>query len=532
MMRTRIGKGRAALLAALLGTGGWAAGQTAGTVATSQGPVQGVTKGAVTQYLGLPYAAPPTGPNRWRPPQAGPTWTAPRAADQLGSACAQVISALFAGPGEQVGDVKGQEDCLFLNVYVPQGRAGPLPVMVWIHGGAFVNGSGGAYDASELARREGVIVVTLNYRLGPLGFLSLPELDAESTDGTSGNYGFMDQQAALRWVQANIAAFGGDRQNVTLFGQSAGGYSICTHLASPGSAGLFQKAVIMSGLCGSPGNTVSASEAAQRNVAYAARLGCRKDTLACLRTLDPARLASIKVPGVRPLSNLVWAPVYGGEVLPRPLLETFQNGVFNKVPVVAGTTRDEGRLFVKVGVPEGRTMSLPLYWGAAGLLTGAPNVTRALREYPGRGEGTPALAFSNLFTDAVFACPAVNVAGALARFVPVYAYEFADPQAATEIPSPPDLPGMGSAHSAELVYLFRTRLPGLGNPAAFTPAQARLADAFAGSFGAFARTRQPGWTAYDAARGNVQVFTPSGNAPSTTFAQDHRCDFWNGLKLP
>ncbi|GAA0516476.1 carboxylesterase/lipase family protein [Deinococcus depolymerans] len=529
---------RSAALASLLALpGGNVRAQSAlpapSAVTTTQGPVTGVTDAGVTRYLGLPYAAPPTGPRRWQPPAPGPRWTAPRAATRPGSECVQVVVGVFAAPGETGGQVRGDEDCLFLNVYAPARAAAPRPVMVWIHGGAFTSGAGSLYDGSELARREDVVVVTLNYRLGPLGFLALPGLDAEG-GGTSGNYGLMDQQAALRWVRDNIAAFGGDAGNVTLFGESAGGMSTCAHLASPASAGLFHRAIIQSGLCASPGNSVTAADASRRNVAYASRLGCSRDTLACLRTLDAPKLTAGKVPGLRPLPNLVWSPVYGGPLLPRPLLDAYRAGQFNRVPVLAGTNRDEGRLFVKIAVPEGRSMSLPLYWGAAGLLGGARNVTRILNAYPARQYATPALAFSDMFTDGVFACPAVNVARALSAFTPTYAFEFADPDAVTLLTPPGDLPGLGATHSSSLVYALRTRIDGLADPADFTPAQDALSATFSRSWAQFARTGTPGLPGWSPVRGEatpVMVFTPQGAQVSDRFAQDHRCDLWSGLNL-
>src|SRR5689334_798585 len=200
-------------------------------VATTDGPVRGILQDGIDRYLGIPYAAPPVGDLRWRPPQPHGRWTGVRDASTLAGHCAQLASPY--------GLATLNEDCLYLNVFTPargvdQDDDGdePLPVMVWIHGGALLVGESDDYDPVRLVR-QGVVVVTVNYRLGTLGFLAHPALSAESASGASGNYGLMDQQAALRWVQRNIARFGGDAGRVTIFGESAGGLSVHSQLASP-----------------------------------------------------------------------------------------------------------------------------------------------------------------------------------------------------------------------------------------------------------------------------------------------------------
>ena len=446
--------------------------QQAVTVQTDRGAVVGQS-GRVNTFLGLPYAAPPVGELRWKAPQPVTPWNIPRDASKVANICPQTVLALFALPGETPGDVVGNEDCLYLNVYAPKAAnaSSQLPVMVWIHGGSFTAGSGSSYDASVLAEKYGLVVVTLNYRLGPLGFLSLPGLDAGSAGGASGNYGLQDQQAALRWVKTNVAAFGGNPGDLTLAGESAGGMSVCAQLASPMGAGLFQKAIIQSGLCTSPGNAVLQKDAAVRNLKYASRLGCTQGDLACLRKVDVKTLLKTAVPGLRPISNLVWSPTYGTDLLPLTLQEAFSQGRFNRVPVLAGTNHDEGRLFVPVASPDGSPVSLIKYWASAGLLAGAPRAQRVLLQYPYRRYTTPALAFATMFTDGVFSCPALRVNTDLSRHVPVYAYEFNDPQAVTTIKAPSDLPGLGSYHSAGLVYAFQTPVAGLADSGDFSPAQ-------------------------------------------------------------
>lgn len=522
--------------------------QQAVTVQTDKGAVVGQS-GRVNTFLGIPFAAPPVGELRWQAPQPVTPWTTPRRADTAGNICPQMVVALFALPGQTPGDVVGNEDCLSLNVYTPKTAiaSSRLPVMVWIHGGSFTAGSGSSYDASVLAEKYGLVVVTMNYRLGALGFLSLPSLDAgsqgaqsqgtQASNAQSGNYGLQDQQAALRWVETNIAAFGGNPGDLTLAGESAGGMSVCAQLASPMSAGLFQKAVIQSGLCTSPGNAVLQKDAAVRNLKYASKLGCTPEDLACLRKVDVKTLLKTAVPGLRPISNLVWSPTYGTDLLPLTLQDAFSQGKFNRVPVLAGTNHDEGRLFVPVASPDGSPVSLIKYWGSAGLLAGLPRAQRVLLQYPYRRYTTPALAFATMFTDGVFSCPALRVNTDLSQHVPVYAYEFNDPQAVTTIKAPSDLPGLGSYHSASLVYAFQTPVAGLADSSDFSPAQQTLSDHFSGAWANFVRSGNPNpagqtdWQVFDPARQNVQTFTPAGVQESTTFATEHKCSFWQSLNL-
>jgi para-nitrobenzyl esterase len=220
-------------------------GSESGIVKTDAGYLSGTNETDIRAYLGIPYAAPPTGYLRWRPPAAVKPWEGIRQAKEFVPACPQLVK----GSSENQGLGNMSEDCLYLNVWAPaKSPEEKLPVMVFIHGGAFVRGAGSLplYNGSALARK-GVVVVTLNYRLGALGFLTHPELAKESPNNTSGNYGLLDQQAALRWVQNNIAAFGGDPAYVTVFGESAGAVSVISLLASPQSKGLYSQAIVESG---------------------------------------------------------------------------------------------------------------------------------------------------------------------------------------------------------------------------------------------------------------------------------------------
>src|SRR3984957_8795243 len=251
--------------------GGGASGPVAGT---ANGAVRGLASGAVDEFLGIPYAAPPVGALRWQPPQPAAGWPGVRDATQFAPHCPQV-----AGP---FGQASTSENCLYLNVFTPsQRQAGAShPVMVWIHGGALVSGESNDYDPTQLVA-DGVTVVTINYRLGALGFLAHPAL--ADANGQSGDYGLMDQQAALRWVQRNIASFGGNPHNVTIFGESAGGLATLSQVASPQARGLFQRAIAESGSYNLTQTSLANAETAGE--AFATKAGCASQTGACLRSL-------------------------------------------------------------------------------------------------------------------------------------------------------------------------------------------------------------------------------------------------------
>jgi para-nitrobenzyl esterase len=307
-----------------------------GGVTTQNGLVQGVATSALDEFLGIPYAAPPVGPLRWQPPQPAPAYTGVLQATQFGSSCPQVATPF--------GKPSVDENCLFLNVFTPARPHGKLPVMVYFHGGDFVVGEGSDYNPTSLVDNGNVIVVTVNYRLGVFGFLADPALSSEQPDHASGNYGLMDQQAALRWVQANIAAFGGNSGNVTIFGQSAGGDSVVSQLTSPTAAGLFQRAIVESGSYNLTPPTLAQSEA--YGAAFAASVGCASNTASCLRNLTTAQLVAASAPsfGLAQLESL--GPNIGGSILPLSPAAAFASGQFNRVPVINGTNGNEGSLFI------------------------------------------------------------------------------------------------------------------------------------------------------------------------------------------
>ena len=481
-------------------------------VSIANGKIRGKKVGAVDEYLGLPYAAPPVGPLRWKPPRPLPGgWDGIRAATKFAPHCPQ-SNGVFGQPSTS-------EDCLYLNVYAPAGnRAKGLPVMVWIHGGALVAGESNDYDPSGLVA-NGVIVVTINYRLGALGFLADSAFAARK-GGPVGDYGLMDQQAALRWVQANITAFSGNRGNVTVFGESAGGQSTLLQLTSPGAHGLFAKAIAESGGYALEPDSLAKAEAAGR--AFAAKVGCAANTAACLRKVPVAKsLASQSQTGA--------SADIDGLVLPRPLKTALTSGKFNHVPVIDGSNHDEWRLFVALAVFEGHPVTAANYKSriASTLHVSAQIAAAIVKEYPLKRYPSPALALSALGTDAIFSCPTLKLDQEMSKYVPTFAYEFNDEHAPAPYPSP-GFP-YGATHASELQYLFT--LPN-STPGLMKPAQRRLATAMKQEWTSFAKSGvpsasgAPAWPRFNDASQAMLSLIPAVPKPETNFAAEHRCAFW------
>ena len=308
------------------------------TVRTESGVVRGVHTGSVDAFLGIPYAAPPVGELRWLPPRPYGAWQGVLEAFEFGSECAQ--------PGAAPGQTAGSENCLFLNVYRPHAVADtpaprPLPVMVWIHGGGLTVLSGAFEHPPALLEDGNVVVVSMNYRLGVLGFFAHPAIDAEGH--LNANYGLMDQQFAMQWVRRNIAAFGGDPRRITIFGTSAGALSVYSHLTSPTAADLFQRAIAQSGsykgLVSYEKSIVPLAEAEIAGVALADRLDC--SSASCLRAVPIASLVA-----QQPVGNSY--PIIDGAVLTQRPQAAFASGQFNRVPVIAGTSHDDYRFVVAI----------------------------------------------------------------------------------------------------------------------------------------------------------------------------------------
>jgi para-nitrobenzyl esterase len=484
-------------------------------VRTGSGLVSGLAKDGERQFLGIPYAAPPTGQRRWQPPQRPQSWNGVRDARSYGDSCVQ-DSSWDPGYDEPILT----EDCLSANVYVPDSARPGLPVLVWIHGGGFVNGAGRDVVPTTMVTKRDTVVVTVNYRLGALGLLRIPAL------GLDGNVGLLDQQYALRWVQRNIGAFGGNPARVTIAGESAGGASVCDHLASPAAAGLFSAAIIQSGAYDGCGVTTDAA-ARQAAGKFLQDLGCTVN-LDCLEAKTPAEIIAAQ-------ADVDWGPVVGGPALLVAPMAAFASGHYNRVPVVNGSNLNEGTLFIFGNFDyQGKTLSAAEY----------PAVVRAefkaagdqvLAAYPLSAYTVPALAMSAAVTDSYFACPAYALDSALSSRGPVFTYEFAD-QTAPRIEGLRGLPSsfpLGAHHAVELQYLFRH----FGHPSPFDRAQRKLSDQMISYWSTFAAFRLP----LAPGQPPMPLFAPlptggptlsletGGSHLTTDFARFHKCAFWSGV---
>ncbi len=486
-------------------------------IVTESGPLKGIIDGKITEFLGIPYAAPPVGNLRWMPPQSFGTWHGLLDASTFGNQCTQ-------GGG-------GSEDCLFLNIYVPNFKkngnkhGGATPVMFWIHGGGLTAGAGSDYDPTPLVN-QGVIVVTINYRLGYLGFFAQTALDSEGHD--AGNYGLMDQQFAMKWVQRNIGQFGGDPSNVTIFGESAGGHSVYCNLASPTAAGLYAKAISESGsylmfetflpsIVTLPvGETTGGLVPGGDSVASG--LGCT--TAACLRAVPATDLVSLQ-PGT------LYAFV-DGTLLTETPAQAFADGHFNQVPVIAGTNHDEWRIFVaeQYDANGNPILTNAEYDTAVTALWMNPLLVSLVEAlYPWAFPGGQVLGASG--TDGIFACSARNGDISLSQFTNTYAYEFNDENAPPQ-PSPFSFP-LGAYHGSEIQYLFDSEFT-----FELTPPQQQLSAAMVSYWTNFAATGNPNggslptWAPYDPTTDVFQSFIPPTPTTESTFSTDHLCDdFWN-----
>jgi para-nitrobenzyl esterase len=494
---------------------------SADRVRVADGILQGADTAAGRSFLNVPFAAPPIGPLRFRPPRPAMAWRGVRDATKPGNICPQTIPT---GLGPQ------SEDCLTLDVHVPPGvGVGKLPVMVWFYGGGFQIGAASGYDPTPLVTKGHVIVVTVNYRLGAYGFLALPSLKSESH--STGNYGTLDQQASLRWVSKNIGAFGGDPHNVTIFGQSAGGNSVCDQVVSPTAAGLFQRAISQSGSCtDSPVGPATLDEAYSVGQAFAKHVNCSSAAaqLQCLRRLSTKEIASFLL--VPSATSEGWAPTIDGSVIKSPVREALAAGHYNHVPLMLGSNKDEMRLFIAIyNLLLKRTTTPAILKWAVALL--APNNENAvLAAYPPASPTDADVALASVFTDWTMACPAATIAKTAAAQPgqSVYQYEFADPQAPGQNIDP--LMPMGDFHGAELPYLF-SKEQGLASPA-LSPAANKLSDAMISYWSMFAKTGNPNspgepvWPAVTSSRRQVQRLTSQGTATFSSFTTAHHCELW------
>jgi para-nitrobenzyl esterase len=520
----RLRAARAAIGAAILAMGG-STGATAAAearVQTPDGTLAGLWQPGYRLFEGVPYAEPPVGNLRWRPPRGLGPWTGLRPAVQPGDECVQ--QAIFWRPGSPAS---WHEDCLYLNVYAPPAEAASKhPVLVWFHGGGWVNGAGTDVQPTWLVA-EGDVVVTVNYRLGALGYLALPALDAESADQqSSGQYGDLDKIEALRWVQRNISAFGGDPERVTIAGQSAGAGSVCWLMASPAAKGLFQRAVIQSiGNCAN----IDHRQATQRGQSFAQALGCADDAqmAECLRGKSPAEIIAAQV-----ASGLPWRPVQGGAAQPNLPPAAFEAGDFNQVPVIIGNTRHETRAFVYEGNDLTKQPVTAQSFEAAVRKDQGANADRVLEAYP--LAAAPGAMLAAVQTDSGFACNSVPVIAALAKWTPTYAYEFRDETSPPRpyMTAPPSFP-IAAGHTSDVPYVWQSE-----TIAPLNPTQMALARIMLGYWSRFAARGDPNgapmpdWPRYDAQTPRRIGFLAAGRTEQISadaYAQEHHCALWDSL---
>ena len=500
-------------------------------VETGSGRIEGVEENGVQVFRGIPYARAPQGELRFGAPRDPEPWAGVRDCSGYGPSSLQIEPQVRILPGTDVGQMS--EDCLFLNLWTPAADARRRPVLVWIHGGGFVGGAGSRplYTDSPLVARGDAVLVTINYRLGVLGFTDFGALARERIGAVS-NAGLRDQLAALGWVRENIAAFGGDPANVTIFGESAGGMSVGTLLGTPAARGLFAKSVAQSGAA----HNVHTAESAAR-VARELLEALEIPAEAPERLLDvPAeRLLELQgrlIERQRGGENLLpFQPVVDGELLPEAPLQALRSGLSAEVPTLVGTTRDEWKLFAMMDPRSGQLDEAGLRKRVeARVGEAASRIIEGYREIrSARGDSTEAHElFSAIETDRVFRIPAIRLAAAqAAQQQRCYAYLF-------DWTSPALGGRLGSCHALEVPFVFGTLgMPGLEAFVGAGPEANRLSEQMQESWLAFARSGEPGhsgvgdWGRYDEARRETMVLGP--NCGSCTRPFDAERSLWTGV---
>jgi para-nitrobenzyl esterase len=501
-------------------------------VETATGRVEGVVGDRSLVFRGVPFAAPPLGRRRWRPPLPVAPWTGVRDATTFGP-----VSIQRPGPVEQALGSLGadiSEDCLYLNVWTPAADGGQRPVLAWVHGGGYVGGSGSTswYDGGRLSQLGDAVIVTFNYRLGMLGFLHLADLGGERW-ASAGNCGVLDQVAALRWVQQNIAGFGGDPGNVTVFGESAGAFSIATLLAMPAAAGLFHRAILQSGSTTNVHNRDSATalavdllgdlgiDASRRHgpgggADASGLVDIPADTLLDAQSAAGERHAPF---------GLAYTPVVDHVSLPVHPQDAVEAGSSHHVPIITGTNRDEMRLFMMMD-PKAFDVDDDDLVSRVGALPGvgrdrAPDLVADYRRMS--PDLSPSRLLGAIETDYVFRVPAIRHADAnAATGAPTWMYWFT-------WATPAFGGALGSCHAAEIPFVFDALdRPGVEFLTGDGPERRGLADAITSAWLAFARHGDPGWPAYDPGGSRV---TQRFDATCETLADPARFvrGAWNGV---
>ncbi len=492
-------------------TAGSAAGGSSLQIQVEQGALEGMQADTVRVFLGIPYAKPPVGALRFAAPVPADKWSGTFQAKQFGPSCVQPSSLLGATNTLD-------EDCLSLNVYAPVG-AKDLPVMVFIYGGAFVNGGSSQYDGAKLAALGPVVLVTINYRLGALGFLSHPALDAQRGGEPSGNDALRDQQLALKWVQSNIGAFGGDAKNITLFGESAGSMSTATHLVSPRAKGLVQRYILESGPgigAGTLGADKAKANALGTELANALCPGAA-DVVTCLRALPATDIAAWGAD--RGISGAGWGPTINRDdpVLPDAPANLLQSGNFNDGELIVGTNKNEWGLFANLGTTAATVNTVDdLNKQIETQFTEAALQTAVKQHYAATAtDATADDVFIRLMTDAVFRCPSrtlVRLTTSHGRKAYLYSFE------------------QGKAwHAYEIPYVFGNPVAALDAATLVEPLRANIQ----GYWTQFAKSGDPNggdrtaWPKYDSASDQHMTLQMSSAVGSALSKDD--CDFWDQI---
>jgi para-nitrobenzyl esterase len=510
-------------------------------VATHEGRIQGFFKNGVAEFFGIPYAEPPVGDLRWRPPREHRPWTGVLKAQSFGPTCAQGEHPVFAGPANN------NEDCLYLNIFTPNlSSSARLPVIFWIHGGGNSDGESNDYDGSKLAADGKTVVVTINYRLNLMGFLAHPVLDGEGH--FSGNYGILDQQLGLKWVQRNIAKFGGDKNNVTVSGQSAGATDTIANLVSPLAAGLFQRAIVQSG----PRYMIDLmplSSAETKGTNFAVAAGCGSGAGAaiarCLRALTAEQVEAL----ARKYGRV--SVVEDGNIVPSSTLSAIKSANFNHVPVMNGTVLDEANFAlgnteylknprVPFTASDFTSLVTATYAGNAGPGGTPPaypsgTVAKVMALYPLSAYSTPQLAMNTVTTDRG-ACESLRLSQLLARHVAVYGYEFRDRAAPNYFPPMPGFQAL-AYHTADIQYLFPLFKGASGTAHSLNEKQAELSRQLVAAWTNFARTGDPNglgdapWPRYKGLGGNylLEDIPALSTLKDTALSAAHKCAFWETI---
>jgi para-nitrobenzyl esterase len=499
-------------------------------VQTNRGPVCGITVDGVNEWLGIPYAAPPVGARRWQPPEPAAAWTQPKAATAFGSQC------------RSPSNTQTSEDCLFVNVWSPADGATNLPVLVHIHGGGFFGGSGNG-DNTLLANTGHEVVVSMNYRLGIWGFLANKDLGPNS-----GDYGLQDQQAALRWVQDNVAAFGGNPRSVTIFGESAGGSSVCDQIASPTAKGLFQNGISVSGEyntilgtqeqaprlpedlesqdCKSELPSQAQANAAGKN--FAAAVGCGKGTADVKACLQAAPADAVEQAAYKPGDGYQYggqgtvAPTINGTTLTLNLRDALRAGKVNKVHVIAGTDRDEDLVGTATSAAQFQQLVTSQYGAYA---------SQVLAKYPLSHFDSPGTAWRTVAADSDTVCPAMQTGRDLASRLPTWEYEIDDSDIPPYRASGTGVVAPGASHVG--AWYLTPQSPALdANQQVLQNQELAYVTAFARN-GRPAATGAPPWPKLDPSNDpKVMSLQPAGDTEPASVAEmsaQHNCAFWDKL---